>query len=241
MSADGSTRPPDAAPPPEPPPEWHAAEDRVRDVERATFALELRNGPDYGDRLLDEGGFTRGAYASPEVHDYVNPPREAQERDGLSLPAPDTKTIQLDHDVWVAQYFDTSRPLKEAPNDPNGRSHRYWAPVDPADIPKLAEGDRLDTAQDDNALLPSWSGRDAVQIARIPAGTVVSVNEIVGQAEDSLKDMLDNPTDATGALRPELQPEHILENISDVRLGGADEILFDHFDDGWIKGWARLR
>lgn len=241
MSADGPTRPPDAAPPPEAPPEWHPSEDRVRDLELATFALEMREGPDYADRLLDDGGYTRGAPASPEVHDYVNTPRPGRHLDGLSLPAPDTKTIQLDHDVWVAQYIDSSRPLTDDPNDPDGRSHRFWAPIDPADIPKLPEGDRMTKAADDSALLRSYGGRDAVQVALIPAGTVVTVNEIVPQAEKSLIEIWEKPTDASGALRPELQPDHILENMSEVRLGGADEILFDHFDDGWIKGWARLR
>jgi hypothetical protein len=221
---------------------WNPAEDRIRALERSTLTREVRDGTDYADPLLDAGGFTRTATTDPQVHDYARLKAEADDALGMPATPPDAspgmKQIELKQDLWVYQYFDPSRPL-----DHEDGSYEFWTPVDPADISGLPDAGRLARTEDGNALLPSWGARPDVQVAVIPAGTVINVGETRPQAErKELTEKLRWATDTRGSLRPEYEPEHILENtLPYVRIGGGDEIRFDRFDDGWIKGRAPIR
>jgi hypothetical protein len=221
----------------------HPSEDRVRALERSTLTRDVRDGPDYADELLDTGGFTRTAEDNPQVHDYARLEAEADEALGMAATAHDKADgmtqMELKHDLWVFQYCDPSKPLDHE----EGRSHEFWTPVDPADIPRLPEEGRLARAEDGNALLPSWGDRTHVMVALIPAGTVINVGETRPQAErKELTEKLRWATDTSGSLRSEFEQGHILENtLPYVRIGGGDEIRFDRFDDGWIKGRAPIR
>jgi hypothetical protein len=226
---------------------WNPAEDRVRALERSTLTRDVRDGPNYADQLLDAGGFTGTAEKDPQVHDYTSTDvvhtalsKEAGEAIGLPGTPRELKEIELKHDVWVCQYYDPALPMDEA----GGRSHKYWTPIDPADIPRLPEGKQFEKAEEGSALPPrTWDGvRSHVQIALIPAGTVIKVGEVDPQSEKDLAPKISDAMDPSGSLPPELVRSHILEStISEVRIGGDVEIRFDRFDDGWIKGRAPIR
>lgn len=223
------------------------AEDRVRTLERSALTRDVRDGPDYAGPLLEAGGFTSIATPGSQVHDYTRPDAppsklspEAREIIGL----PDTQRklteIELKHDLWVCQYYDPALPVDQQ----HGRSYRYWTPIDPADIPHLPEGKQFEKAEDGSALPPrTWDGdRSYVQVACIPAGTVIKVGEVDPQIETDFGPKISAVTDKGDPLPPELGPGRILEStIGEVRIGGDVEIRFDRFDEAWIKGRAPVR
>lgn len=232
---------------------WNPAEDRVRALERSTLTRDVRDGADYAGPLLDAGGFTPTATPDLQVHDYTRPDApalalsaEAREAIGLPDTSRTLKEIELKHDLWVCQYYDPALPMDKA----GGRSHKYWTPIDPADIPQLPERAQFEKAEDGSALPPrTWDGvRSYVQIALIPAGTIIKVGEVDPQIEKDFGPKISGVTDHGGPLPPELESSHIFRSefdpesaVNQVRIGGEVEIRFDRFDDGWIKGRAPIR
>jgi hypothetical protein len=184
------------------------------------------------DEMLRDAGFSSPT-TSPHPEHVYEFPSESVEALGFNPATVEFPTKTLDEDLWLAQYYDGSK------NPDDGRSLEWWRPIEPSEIPDLAVAYRADQALEHNAVLPDWGPRTHVQVACIPAGTEISCigSKSAPQADKYLTDLLKAPDDpATGQLRPELQPDRILETIADVRLGGDNEIRFGQFDERWIRG-----
>jgi hypothetical protein len=201
------------------------------------------------DEMLRHSGFSPPETTANPAHNYTNVIMKDAEKVPDKLPPESLNAlgfepvegvkepvkVTLEEDLWLAQYYDGSKNL-DASGD--SRTLQWWRPIEPSEISGLALPFKADQAQEYNAL----SGpRSHVQVACIPAGTEIKCLEFKStsapQAEKHLTDLLKAPDDpATGQLRPELQPDRILETIADVRPGGWDEIRFATFDERWIRG-----
>ena len=245
------------APPPPPPPqqtadysladqpmvdEGRAAPD-TSDVYREKVSLSgvseiepLHRTAEFADEMLSDAGFSPPVTTPNPDHVYELP-SDSVDALGFKPAAGEFQKKTLEEDLWLAQYYDGSK-------DPgNGRSLEWWRPINPSEIPDLALASKADQAQEHSALLPDWGPRTHVQVACIPAGTEISriESKSAPQADEHLTDLLKAPDDpATGQLRPELQPDRILETTADVRLGGDNEIRFGRFDERWIRGQREL-
>ncbi len=234
-----------------------AYDERI-DLSRVSEIEPLHRTGEYAEVLLTEGGFSLPGITPQPIHEYypkedAGIPSEAP-AEGNEMPSelvealgfdtadadnakPEVRDLTFGKDLWLVQYYDGSKDVDD------GRSLKFWRPIDVSDIPDLARPDVVAGAIEGNALLDEFGPRTNVQVACIPDGTTISCieSESAPQAAEHLIDVLSSPTDpATGELRPELQPDHILENLRYLRLGGADEIAFARFDERWIRGQRAL-
>jgi len=169
---------------------------------------------------------------------------------GAFLGRPRVEKMNLRRDLWLFQYFDGSKPAGQGQGK---RSYTYWTPFDPGHIGTLATAQKVRSAVERNALIDLYGSRTHVQVARIPAGTPFSaifagtapkaqeslINPNAGKAGSKGPGLLQAPY-LRGRLRPELEPNRILETIGEVRLGGDPQVAFAKFDPRWLEGVRQL-
>jgi hypothetical protein len=232
------------------------------DLSRISEIEPLHRTDEYADELLTEGGFSPPEITPNPIHEY-GPMKDAgiapeDRTEGNQLPSesldalgfnpadgayadnpqPEVRDLTLDEDLWLVQYYDGSKDLND-----HDRTVKFWRPIDVSEIPDVAGPDEIARTMEGNAILEEWGPRTHVQVACIPADSTISYieSESAPQAAERLTEVLRSPSDpATGELRPELQPDHILENVGDVRLGGDDQVAFAGFDERWIRGQRAL-